>query len=276
MRKDEKDFKYFSHTLLEHNDKIKRIAFVGGDRDMTQQSFLSPLTRCTFFHCKKHVEDDISRKSDDLGLKDIKNEVLLDIFGSDKCKEKGIVDSLDEEEFIAKGDSLVEKHGKSDLPGENSQVCRLFSSSHRRRYEGWHASFHEEEAWLKRQIAAISSTNLKSKKQKCQTTLVTVLNLKCMRTEVLVMYRKLVEEASREKQMAVLQKGSFVLSEQYRLLQVSLNKWFEKTLKQKQSHLAKVDVSAKENPTVALSLEDDQAIFFLIFKIFKIFKYFNF
>lgn len=30
------------------------------------------------------------------------------------------------------------------------------------------------------------------------------------------------------------------------------------TLKQKQSHLAKVDVSAKENPTVALSLEDNQ------------------
>ena len=28
------------------------------------------------------------------------------------------------------------------------------------------------------------------------------------------MYRKLVEEASRDKQMAVLQKGSFVLSEQ--------------------------------------------------------------
>lgn len=44
-----------------------------------------------------------------IGLKDIKNEVLLDIFGSDKCKEKGIVDSFDEEEFIAKVDSLVEK-----------------------------------------------------------------------------------------------------------------------------------------------------------------------
>lgn len=43
MRKDEKDFKYFSHTLLEHNDKIKRIAFVGGDRDMARQSFCPPL-----------------------------------------------------------------------------------------------------------------------------------------------------------------------------------------------------------------------------------------
>ena len=42
-------------------------------------------------------------------MKDIKNEVLLDIFGCDKRKEKGIVDSLDEEEFIVKVDSLVEK-----------------------------------------------------------------------------------------------------------------------------------------------------------------------
>ena len=90
VRKDEKDFKYFSHTLLEHNDKIKRIAFVGGDRDMAQQSFLSPLTRCTFFHCKKHVEEDISRKIDDLGLKDINNEVLLDIQGRLEKPETGI------------------------------------------------------------------------------------------------------------------------------------------------------------------------------------------
>lgn len=141
----------------------------------------------------------------------------------------------------------MEKHGKSDLPGdhieEDMKDGMLLST---RRKPGL------------KDIAAISSTNLKSKKQKCQTTLVTVLNLKCMRTEALVMYRKLVEEASRDKQMAVLQKGSFVLSEQYRHLQVPLNKWSEMTLKQNQSHLAKVDVSAKENPTVALSLEDDQ------------------
>ena len=29
----EKEFKYFAQTLLEHNAKIKRIAFVGGDKD---------------------------------------------------------------------------------------------------------------------------------------------------------------------------------------------------------------------------------------------------
>ena len=67
-----------------------------------------------------------------------------------------------------------------------------------------------------------------------------------------------MEGASRNKQRAVLQNGSFVLSERYRHLQVPLNKWSAMTPKEKQSHLAKVDASVKENPTVALSLEDDQ------------------
>ena len=40
-------------------------------------------------------------------------------------------------------------------------------------------------------------------------------NLKCMWSEALVTFRRLVEEASRDKQRAVLQKGSFVLSEQH-------------------------------------------------------------
>ena len=82
--KSEKDFKYFAHTLLEHNDKLNRIAFVGSDRDKAQQGFLSPLRGCTFLPCKKHIEDDITRKLGDLGLNDIKVEVLKDIFGSEK------------------------------------------------------------------------------------------------------------------------------------------------------------------------------------------------
>ena len=114
---------------MEHNDKIKRVAFVGGDRDKAQQGFLSPLRRCTFLPCKKHVEDDISRKIDDLGLKDMKKEVLMDIFGCDKSKEKGIIDSLDEDEFVAKVDSLVEKWKsmeKGIFPETEPRFCSVF------------------------------------------------------------------------------------------------------------------------------------------------------
>jgi len=118
VRKSEKVFKYFSPTLLKHNDKINCVAFVGGDRDKAQLGFLSPLCRCTFLPCKKHAED-ITHKIDGLGLKDMKEEVLLDIFGSDKNKEKGIVGSADADEFGGK----VEQLGKGYLPWERGPVC---------------------------------------------------------------------------------------------------------------------------------------------------------
>ena len=269
VRKSEKDFKYFSHTLLEHNDKIKRVAFVGGDRDKAQQGFLSPLRRCTFLPCKKHVEDAISRKIDDLGLKDIKNEVLLDIFGSDKRKERGIVDSLDEEEFTAKVDSLVEKWKSMEkviFPERTPRFADYFRDHIEEDMKDGMLLSTRRKAGLKDDFFynnAQECSNFKYKSKireaKVSNTPGYRPNLKCTWTEALVMYRKLVEEASRDKQMAVLQKGSFVLSERYRHLQVPLNKWSEMTPKQKQSHLAKVDASAKENPTVALSLEDDPA-----------------
>ena len=44
-----------------------------------------------------------------MGLNDMKMEVSKDIFGSDKDKEKGIVDSTDEDEFVAKVSSMADK-----------------------------------------------------------------------------------------------------------------------------------------------------------------------
>lgn len=79
------------------------------DRDKTQEGFLSPLRGCTFLPYKKHIEDDIIRNLSDMGLNDMKMEVSKDIFGSDKDKEKGIVDSTDEDEFVAKVSSMADK-----------------------------------------------------------------------------------------------------------------------------------------------------------------------
>lgn len=164
------------------------------------------------------MEDDTSRKIDDLGLKDIKNEVLLDIFGSDKCKEKGIVDSLDEEEFIAKVNSLVEKRKSMEkviFPERTPTFADYLRDHIEEDMKDGKLLSMRRKPGLKDKLQQFQVQSKKPKKQKCQTTLVTVLNLKCMRTKALVMYRKLVEVASRDKQMAVLQKGFFVLSEQY-------------------------------------------------------------
>ena len=100
---------YFIHSLLEANYALERLTFLGADRDKAQSSFLIPLKGCTFLPCKKHVEDNITRKIADLGLTSIKNEILEDIFGNEVKKEKGIIDSESTDEFMAKVESVSSK-----------------------------------------------------------------------------------------------------------------------------------------------------------------------
>ena len=109
VRRSEKVFKYFIYTLLEQNDQLERIAFLGGDRDKAQRGFLMPLKRCTFLPCKKHVADDIARKLVKLEMKDKKEEILTDIFGCEKTRQKGLIDSTSAVEYLAKVLSVTEK-----------------------------------------------------------------------------------------------------------------------------------------------------------------------
>jgi hypothetical protein len=95
--------------LLEIDERLEDVLFVGGDQDKAQQGFIKPLKHCTFLPCKKHVEDNISQKLMSLGLSEIKNEVMKDIFGNEKNKEKGIVDSTSDDEFLAKVISVTDK-----------------------------------------------------------------------------------------------------------------------------------------------------------------------
>lgn len=96
-----------SATFTSHQQPIR--ARNSSNRELTKQQFLSSLRGCTFLPSKKHVEDDIIRTLSDLGLNDRKMEVLKDIFGSGKDKEKGIVDTTDEEGFVAKVRIVADK-----------------------------------------------------------------------------------------------------------------------------------------------------------------------
>ena len=107
--KSSRDCLYFIHSLLEANYALERLTFLGADRDKAQSSFLIPLKGCTFLPCKKHVEDDITRKIADLRLTSIKNEILEDIFGNEVKKEKGIINSESTDEFMAKVESVSSK-----------------------------------------------------------------------------------------------------------------------------------------------------------------------
>ena len=88
--------------------------------------------RSIFLPCKKHVEDDISRKLSDLGSGAMKDEVLKDIFGDEKNKEKGIVDRMSQDEFLAKVLAVTEKWDvleKSNHPDKELTFSEYFRSN---------------------------------------------------------------------------------------------------------------------------------------------------
>jgi len=116
--KTQKDYLYFAHTLLESSYALERIVFVGGDRDKVQSFFLKPLEGSIFLLCKKHVEDNIMEKIADLGLNSIKCELLQDVFGDERKKERGIINSDTTEEFLAKVESVSSKWDKIERDEE--------------------------------------------------------------------------------------------------------------------------------------------------------------
>lgn len=197
----------------------------------------------------------------------MKMEVLKNIFGSDKDKEKGIVDSTDEDEFVAKVSSVADKwDGREQRihPEKEHQFSKYFRECiEEDMKEGMLLSTRRKaglgDEFFFNNAQECSNFKYKSKilEEKMSTTPGYCPCVKCSWTEALVLYRRLVEEVKRNKQRAVLQKGSFVLAEPYKHLEIPLHQWSALTLKEKNAHLAKVDPSIKGafNATLASDLE---------------------
>lgn len=249
------DFLYFIHTLLECSYELERVAFVGGDRDKAQASFLKPLKGCTFLPCKKHVEDDITRKIADLGLSAVRKEILEDIFGSDSKLEKGIIDSESGEEFLAKVESVSAKWDKleEDITKEDPRFSRYFQRHVEedmkngmllpvRRKAGLNDEFfynNVQESWN-----AVFKGKIKEKK---------VLEgigyrpeLKCTWSEAIKLYKHSVLNARRDIQRAVLGKGPFSLNTQYQYLTVTDARWSIMSRQDRQKHLETLGAAFEE------------------------------
>ena len=95
-------------SLVSLEEEFSNVLAIRSDRDAAlrkgMKSFFPLATRLS---CKKHVEDDVARKLDDLRVGDLdKKEFLLDIFGSDARKEMGLIDASSSQEFDARLESL--------------------------------------------------------------------------------------------------------------------------------------------------------------------------
>ena len=254
--KTQRDNLYFAHTLLESNYGLERIAFVGRDRDKAQSFFLKPLKGCTFLPCKKHVEDDITRKIADLGLTSIKYELLRDIFGDERKKERGIIDSETTEEFLAKVESVSNKWDKIelDVTGEMPEFSRYFQRNIQDDMMNGMLLPVRRQAGLKDEFFYNNiqeSSNFVYKSKVKEMKVVEGAGYrpdpKCTWSEAVTVYENIVQQSRRDIQRAVLGKGPYDLSPTHSHLAVTASSWSGMNRKERERHLAKLGTSITDD-----------------------------
>ena len=99
---DETVFSYFPQTLISQEDNLKSILFVGSDRDKALVNGTAKHFHiATNLFCKKHLEDDITRKFTSIPhlTADMKKTIMTDIFGLGAMQIKGLIDCESEAQF---------------------------------------------------------------------------------------------------------------------------------------------------------------------------------
>ncbi|XP_022780689.1 uncharacterized protein LOC111321932 [Stylophora pistillata] len=250
--KTQRDYLYFTHTLLESNYNLEKVAFLGGDRDKAQSFLLKPSKGCTFIPCTKHVQDDIMRKIGELGLSSAKSEILQDTFRDERRKEKGIINSGTAYEFMAKVESVSNKWDKmeEDITGKSPQYVRYFQRNIQDNMKNGMLLPVRRQAGLNDEFFysnAQESSNFVYKSKILEKKVVEGTGYrpdpKCTWAEAISVYRALVEQSRRDIQHAVLGKGPYNLSLLHQHLAVSATSWSGKTRKERELHLAKLGTS---------------------------------
>ena len=228
-----------------------------------------PLKRCTFLPCKKHVADDIARKLVELEMKDEKEEILTDIFGCEKTRQKGLIDSTSADEYLAKVLSVTEKWDaleRSKKPHKMPEFSVYFRKHieddmqdgmllHVRRSAGLGDEFFYNNG----QECSNFKYKSKIREKKMQHSTGYRPSMKCTWEEAIVIYKDMVEEVNREKQRAVIGKGSYQLAAPYKHLEVSQLEWSSMTSDGRVDHIAKVDPSWKKAGVIPTATEvEDQ------------------
>ena len=219
---------------------------------------MKPLKRAIFLPCKNHVEDDISRKLTDPGNGAMKDEVLKDIFGNDNNKEKGIVDSMIQDEFFAEVIAVTDKWDASEKFNHPDKVKEpAFSEYFRanraedmkngmllpvRRDVGLDDGFFYNNGQ--------ECANFKNKSKITEEKMQGATRLSSKHQVYMGGGNNHLQEDGtrcKSRQTACCaEEGSILLSREYNHLEVPLPKWSKMTQSQKQKHLAKVDGSFKK------------------------------
>jgi len=226
---------------------------IGSDRDAAMdKGFSHAFPVAQQLSCKKHVEDNIKKKLTDLGISgDARASFLNDIFGKDSKQEKGLVDSLSKEQFDAKLLAIRTTWDERECKARKTVEPKFFDYFSRniaismkermlfsiRRNAGLGDNFYYNNSSesmndrLKKRIRQIKRDAQPSGNAE----------IYCSLSEMVDVYKELVDECRRNIHRAIIDLGPYRLDESVANSKVSAEKWRDLTDAQKEKKIQIID-----------------------------------
>ena len=267
---DDKVFSYFAQTLVEVNDDVKNLLFLGSDRDKAMINGMSKhflFARNVF--CTKHVKDDIKRKfADDLSYipSSVRNEILKDIFGSENTKERGLMDCESEVEFDGKVYHLYQKWDcleEQYLKGEDVRFSRYFRTYiEKDMKQGMilpvrRAAGLSDDFFFNNQTESVNfrlKNKIKQWKERRQTSGRPAK--KCSLSEAIDIYKSLIDETHRNLIRAMVDRGPYKLAKGYEKMYVPIHLWIPLPKEKKEKAIKRFLGSSLTEDITGSVLED--------------------
>lgn len=256
QRQDSGQFLYFAQSLQEVNPNISDILVLGSDRFNGYTNGFGPVCPiATFVICKKHGEDDVNRKLTTLGINgQARDDFMADIFGNERRKELGLIDSRSPEEFDTKLFELEEvwndreRKSRSTTKPEFLQYFKSYVAKDMkdkmilpvRRRAGLGDNFFYDNAT--ESINHRYKVHLRSAKgdintQGCR-------DLQFSLPEAAKVYYQMLQETRRNVHRALIGMGPYRLSPERKALYVAPAQWSQLSQAVKLRHLRKLDKKA--------------------------------
>ena len=253
QHQDTGQFRYFAQSLQEMNPDISNIRVIGSDRfNGFSTGFGAVCPIATVIVCKKHAEDDVDRKLTSLGITgSSRDEFMADIFGRERTKEVGLIDSKSPEDLDTKLFALEKVWNEREMEcrsTSNPEFLDYFKSYVMkdmkekmilpvRRNAGLGNEFFYDNAT--ESINHRYKAHIRS--SKAEVNIQGHRDLGCSLAEASKVYFGMLQETRRNVHRAIIGMGPYRLSPEYSHLFVAPTKWSELTPSQKLRCLRKLD-----------------------------------
>ncbi len=241
-------YSYFANQLTTLRPKLKGIKAVGTDGESALfTAMLDGFPSAVHLRCFRHFRENIVSKLKELHITEAaQQEILLDVFGevSEEQHQLGLVDSEDEEDYMAKVASLQDRWDSLELTSRRT----LAAESTEPQFHAWFMRYKSEDMCTTKIRNVREKAGLLNEERFYTNTSESINEVlkakvefkKCKLNQFVDHMLQLVKRQEKDMRRAVCRVGDWRLHPQYSHLEKSQDEWLAMSSDCKKAYLRKV------------------------------------